>query len=160
MDRVASVGKEPLPDERRHGATQSFTRKNQCHLLQIGDAGFILKLGDGTVTNASWKAKKFSWGPIDRDTKNPRVENIPIPDNWYAVDFDDSGWGNATVFTEERVGPKAPFYEADFKGASFIWTSDLDLDNTIIFRTRVEKPGWKPRWNTKPDLDVSGAPFR
>ena len=26
----------------------------------IGDGGFILKLGDGTVTNASWKAKKFS----------------------------------------------------------------------------------------------------
>ena len=28
----------------------------------IGDGGFILKLGDGTVTNATWKAKKFSWG--------------------------------------------------------------------------------------------------
>jgi hypothetical protein len=27
---------------------------------QIGDAGFILKFGDGTVTNADWKAKKIS----------------------------------------------------------------------------------------------------
>ena len=26
---------------------------------QIGDGGFILKLGDGTVTNARWKAKAF-----------------------------------------------------------------------------------------------------
>ena len=26
----------------------------------IGDGGFILKFGDGTVTNAKWKAKKFS----------------------------------------------------------------------------------------------------
>ena len=57
---------------------------------QIGDAGFILKFGDGTVTNASWRAKKFSWGPIDRDIKNPCVENITIPENWFAIDFDDS----------------------------------------------------------------------
>lgn len=34
------------------------------------------------------------------------------------------------------------------------------LDNTVIFRTRIETPGWTPRWNTKPDLDVSGAPNR
>lgn len=35
-----------------------------------------------------------------------------------------------------------------------------DLDNTVIFRTRIDKPGWKLRWNTKPDLDVSGAPVK
>lgn len=127
---------------------------------RIGDGGFILKLGDGTVTTASWKAKCFFRGPLNGDTKNPRVEHAPIPENWFAVDFDDRGWGQAAEHTEERVNPKAPFYEADFKGAKFIWTADLDLDNTVIFRTRVEKPGWKPRWNTKPDLDVSGAPFK
>jgi hypothetical protein len=58
------------------------------------------------------------------------------------------------------VNPKEPFYQADFKGAKFIWAEDLDLDNTILFRTRVEKLGWKARWNTKPDLDVSEAPFK
>lgn len=47
----------------------------------IGDGGFILKFGDGTVTNATWKAKKISWGPVGGDTKNPRVESIPVPDN-------------------------------------------------------------------------------
>ena len=36
----------------------------------IGDGGLILKPGDGTVTNANWKAKKFSWGPLGGDTKN------------------------------------------------------------------------------------------
>ncbi len=66
----------------------------------IGDGGFILKFGDGTVTNASWKARAFSRGPIDRDVKNPRVENIPIPDNWYAVDFDDRDWGPAKEYSE------------------------------------------------------------
>ena len=113
---------------------------------QIGDAGFILKFGDGTVTNASWKAKKFSWGPIDRDIKNPRVENIPIPENWFAIDFDDSSWGHAKEYTEEQVGPKQPFFEHDFKGAKFIWTDDIELDNTVLFRHVVKSsPDGKQR---------------
>ena len=106
----------------------------------IGDGGFILKFGDGTVTNAKWKAKAFSRGPIDRDTKNPRVENTPIPENWYAVDFDDRSWSNAKEFTEDEVGPKQPFYEHDFKGAKFIWSDDIELDNTVIFRHHVATP--------------------
>jgi len=112
----------------------------------IGDAGFILKFGDGTVTNATWKAKQFSKGPIDRDTKNPRVENAPIPENWYAVDFDDSSWSNAKEYTEEQVGPKQPYFEADFKGAKFIWSDDIELDNTVLFRHVVKSsPDGKER---------------
>ena len=126
----------------------------------IGDGGFILKFSDGTVTNASWKAKSFFRGPLGGDVKNPKVDYTPIPERWFAVNFDDSAWPKATEYTEERVNPKEPFYQTDFKGAKWIWTSDLDLDNTVIFRTRIEKPGWKRRWNTKPDLDVSGAPLR
>lgn len=127
----------------------------------IGDGGFILKFGDGTVTNAQWKAKCFFTGPLNSDVRNPKVAHTPIPEKWWAVDFDDSQWENATEYTEERVNPKESYYQADFQGAKFIWTKDLDLDNTIIFRHRVEKPGWKPRWNTKPNLDVSGAlPWR
>jgi hypothetical protein len=38
--------------------------------------------------------------------KNPRVENIPVPKDWYAIGFDDSKWPNAREFTEEEVGPK------------------------------------------------------
>jgi hypothetical protein len=126
----------------------------------IGDGGFIIKFADGTVSNATWKAKNFFRGPLNRDIQNPKVEHTPLPQNWYAVDFDDSGWPAAVEFTEERVNPKEAFYQADFKGAKFIWTSDLDLDNTVIFRTRIEKPGWKPRWNTRPDLDIREAPVK
>lgn len=126
----------------------------------IGDGGFILKFGDGTVTNATWKAKSFFRGPLGGDVKNPQVEQTAIPENWFSVNFDDRAWAHAKEYAEARVNPKEPFYRADFAGAKFIWSDDLDLDNTVIFRTRVEKPGWKPRWNTKPDLDVSGAPLR
>lgn len=115
----------------------------------IGDGGFILKFADGTVTSAKWKAKKFSWGPLHRDVKNPRVESISIPENWYAIDFDDSAWGHAQEYAEEQVGPKQPFFEHDFQGAKFIWTDDIELDNTVIFRHVVKSP---PDGKVRPDF--------
>jgi arylsulfatase A-like enzyme len=125
---------------------------------QIGDGGFILKFGDGTVTDASWKARCFFHGPVNRDTANPTVRTEPLPADWFAPGFDDASWANATEYSQERIDPKQPFFEHDFKGAKWIWTSDLDLDNTVVLRKRVERPGVKPRWTTKPDLDVSNAP--
>lgn len=115
----------------------------------IGDGGFVLKFGDGTVTDASWKARVFSRGPVGGDTKNPRVENEPIPENWYAVDFDDRGWDGAREYAEQEIDPKQPYYDADFKGAKFIWTDDLLLDNTVIFRRTVQAP---PDGRQRPDF--------
>lgn len=106
----------------------------------IGDGGFILKFSDGTLTDGRWKAKAFSRGPIDGDKKAPRVENVPIPANWFAPDFDDSSWPQSRVFSKEEVDPKAPYFEHDFEGAKFIWSDDLALDNTVIFRLTVAKP--------------------
>lgn len=106
----------------------------------IRDGGFILKFGDGTVTSARWKAKKFSWGPLERDTKHPRVENIPLPENWFAVDFDDRDWAFAKEYSQEQIGPKQPFFEHDFQHAKFIWTDDVELDNTVVFRHVVPAP--------------------
>ncbi|MDP1586744.1 MAG: YHYH protein [Prosthecobacter sp.] len=126
----------------------------------IGDGGFCLKFSDGTVTNASWKAKNFFHGPVNGDTANPQVKQEPLPENWWSTDFDDSTWKNAKEYTVEEVDPKQPYFDNDFEDAKFIWTDDLALDNTVIFRTKVEKPEWKQRWNTKPDLDVTGAPLK
>lgn len=106
----------------------------------IGDGGFILKFSDGTVTDSRWKAKAFSRGPLGGDGKNPRVEDTPIPPNWYAVNFDDSSWPQAREYSLEEVDPKAPFFEHDFENARFIWSDDLALDNTVIFRLTVAKP--------------------
>ena len=126
---------------------------------QIGDAGFILKLGDGTVTSASWKAKNFFKGPLNSDIRNPVVQHTPIPANWYAKEFDDSAWGFATEYTAARVGPDGDYVANDFTNAKFIWTDDLNLDNTVIFRTTVQKPAnYVKPWNTTPDLDVSALP--
>lgn len=126
---------------------------------KIGDAGFILKLGDGTVTNASWKARAFFRGPLNSNVTNPVVERTPLPARWYATDFDDSTWENATEYTSERVGPDGDYVASAFTGAKFIWTSDLNLDNTVVFRTTIPKPaGYVKPWTTTPDLDVSAFP--
>jgi hypothetical protein len=110
--------------------------------------------------NATWKTKNFFRGPINGDTTNPKVIQDPLPANWWAIDFDDSTWKSAKEYTIEEVDPKQPYFDNDFEGAKFIWTDDIALDNTVIFRTKVEKLGWTARWNTKPDLDVSSVPTR
>jgi hypothetical protein len=115
----------------------------------VGDAGFILKFADGTVTNGNWRARCFSHGPVNGDTRNPRVENRPIPENWFAVGFDDRGWDRAREYAEADVDPKQAYFDADFAGAKFIWTDDLKLDNTVIFRTTVAAP---PDGNPRPDF--------
>ena len=119
----------------------------------IGDAGMIVKFADGTVSNAQWKTKVLFTGPLDKDVRNPHVHYEPTPARWYAPDFDDSMWAQATEYASERVRADGNYESKDFTGARFIWSRDLDLDNTVLFRYRVEKPGWKKRWNTKPDLD-------
>lgn len=115
----------------------------------IGDGGFILKLSDGTVTNAKWKAKKIAWGPVDGDTRNPRVERIPVPENWFSVDFDDSRWSQAREYTLAEVGPKESFFDYDFEGAQFIWSDDVKLDNVVLFRTVIPAP---PDGKTRTDF--------
>jgi len=129
----------------------------------IGDGGFILKFGDGTVTDGRWKAKSFSHGPIDRDTENPKIKSEPIPSNWFAVDFDDSKWKKAKEYTHDEVGPKEPFFDHDFGGAKFIWADDLALDNIVIFRHRVEaspdgvqRPDFSDINNVVPDAGRGG----
>lgn len=123
----------------------AITGKEYEHTM-IGDGGFILKLGDDVVSDASWKAKCYFFGPTEGET--PTVKHIPNPENWFEVDFDHSNWESVTVYKEATVRPPQVFRDYDFEGAEFVWTSDLDLHNTVIFRATIEKPDWKARWNT------------
>ena len=116
---------------------------------QIGDGGFILKFSDGTVTDRSWKVRVLDHGPIRGDTVNPRVRSTPPPKNWWAVDFDDHDWQQATEYPAETVRPKAPFFDHDFAGAQFIWSADILLDNVVLFRKQVLLP---PDGRSRPDF--------
>ena len=107
---------------------------------QIGDGGFILKFSDGTVTDQNWRVKVLAHGPIGGKVKTPTVRNSPPPSGWMNPDFDDNTWPQATVHSEKDVGPKRCFYEHDFTGAKFIWSRDLKLDNTVLFRYTITDP--------------------
>jgi len=120
----------------------------------IGDGGLCVKFSDGTVTSAKWKAKNFFRGPINRNVANPKVTHEPLPAQWWSSNFDDSKWQNAKEYSIEEINPKQPYFTYDFKGAKWIWSDDIALDNTVIFRTIIDKPGWRPRWNTKSDLPL------
>ncbi len=123
---------------------------------QIGDGGFILKLADGTVTSSAWKAKNFFKGPLNSNIANPQVIHTPIPANWFAVDFDDSSWAAATEYTTADVKPDGDFASYDFTGAKFIWSDDLLLDNTVIFRYTAKAPAnYKKAWNTDGEINVT-----
>ncbi len=115
-------------------------QKGTEYVNNIGDGGLILKIGDKIVTSGAWKAKNFFHGPINGDVNNPRVKHLTIPTNWQMPDFDDRDWSNAKEYTEAEIGPKEPYHQHDFKGAKWIWSDDLKLDNTVIFRFKVDGP--------------------
>lgn len=116
---------------------------------QIGDGGFILRFTDGTVTDGRWKVLPIEHGPINGDTRNPRVRSSEPPAGWQSPDFDDRGWAQATEYSIDAVQPKPPFFEHDFSGARFIWSDDLLLDNTVLFRRQISTP---PDGRPRPDF--------
>ena len=121
---------------------------------QIGDGGFALRLSDGTITDASWRARCFSRGPVGGGVRSPGVEREALPERWFAPDFDDGAWANAVEFASEEVDPKACFFEHEFGAARFVWSEDLALDNTVLLRTHIEAP---PRAN-RAGRPVTAAP--
>lgn len=125
---------------------------------KIGDGGLILAFEDGTVSDAEWKARTFHCGPIHDEQAPAAVRSAPLPHRWYAPDFDDSAWSRASEYDAARIRPQSTFYDHDFGEAAWIWSEDLELDNTVIFRTRIERAGWEPAWNVTPDLDAACAP--
>ena len=67
------------------------------------------------------------------------------PAGWENADFDDSSWPNAFTYSNNEVGvDNKPAYtnftdvfDAAGNDATFIWTSNLVLDNDVILRYRV-----------------------
>jgi hypothetical protein len=47
---------------------------------------------------------------------------------------------DSIAFVPHQVGPKQPYFDSDFKGAKFIWTDDIALDNVVLFRHVVKSP--------------------
>ena len=105
--------------------------------------------GEKEPRSGKGKGKGGGGPKIDKKRITDTVRANVYADNWFKlyingnlvmVDFDASDWAQAVEHSEEVVGPKDPYYESDFAGAKWIWTKDLALDNTVVFRTLIERP--------------------
>lgn len=118
---------------------------------QMGDGGFIVQITDtatGAVvatTNGTWKALVIHRAPlntecatsVDPDTAC-QFEAIAEPDGWTNPGFDDSTWTAASTYTEEEIGAKDGYEQISWDlGAALIWTTDLKVDNTILWRVTI-----------------------
>ncbi len=149
------------------------SERNRGVAYHPGDAGFIAVIKDGkgrtvAVTDKSWRTQTFYIAPINdrsclklkgasRDSSACSTQSVedgrsfsavhwPIPANWFAPDFDDSGWPQAIVFSNEAVGVdnKPAFmnfrevFDDPVVDADFMWSSNLVLDNLVLMRRTVE----------------------
>lgn len=131
-------------------------------LYHPGDGGFIAQFSDGTVTDASWKAQTYYIAPIEdlkavkelsngtRSTSTATITpacnancygvHYDIPNNWQGSNFNDSSWPNASLYTAAQVTNQPAytnFANTAWSKASFIWSSNLILDNVVLTRKTV-----------------------
>jgi len=138
------------------------SENNNGNLYHSGDGGLIAVFSDGTITDATWKAQTFYVSPIDnlnnivelpdstRSSANATVSptcnancfgiHYEIPNNWSAVGFNDNAWPLAHVYSPATVGVNFPAYNnftSIWNTGSFIWSSNLVLDNIVLIRKVV-----------------------
>lgn len=121
---------------------------------QMGDGGFIAQFTDtttGTVvatTSSSWKGLVIFRAPLNSDcvtSAEPDTacshEILPEPEQWTSSSFDDTGWIAAVEYTAAEVGPKDGYDTVTWSPeAKLIWSGDLKVDNTILWRTTITRP--------------------
>lgn len=121
---------------------------------QMGDAGFIAQIKEersGTIvatTNAQWRGLVIHKAPTNKDCeKSPSPETdcksitSQEPPDWQRSDFDDSSWTAAAVYTAAQVGAKDGYATIQWDAsAALIWSSDLEADNTVLWRSTAQQP--------------------
>jgi len=138
------------------------TEANMGVPYHAGDGGFMASFSDGTVTDASWKAQTFYIAPLrdpeclveegekrlssncvvgdEQDGSTRYGAHWEFPSGWEKAGFDDSGWPGATTYTEAEIGVNNKPAYTNFvdvfsgAGASFIWSSNVVLDNDVVVR--------------------------
>ena len=136
--------------------------KSPTILYHPGDGGFIAQFSDGTITDASWKVQTYYIAPIENLSSVVELANgtrstatstvIPtcngncygihyaMPTNWNLDSYSTSGWPSATIYTPTAVTNDVSytrFATTAWPNASFIWSSNLILDNLILARKTV-----------------------
>lgn len=141
------------------------SENNNGNPYHAGDGGLIAVFSDGTVTDTSWKAQVYYISPITSPDsvqiksdntrytyQTPRniscgdscyAAHFPIPSTWMNPGFNDADWPKAVVYAPSTVGVNFPAWTnfSSFWGKNqFIWTSNLVVDNLVLFRKQVDNP--------------------
>ena len=118
---------------------------------QIGDGGFIAQFTNTSTgkvvayTSSAWRGYVIHQAPLNvscEKSKTPTTEcksKIQAePSGWSQKTFDDSKWNLASVYTKEAIGVKDGYNQITWSSqAQLIWSSDLKIDNTVLWRFTV-----------------------
>ena len=121
---------------------------------QMGDGGFIAQFTDTTTgkvvatTSSAWTGFVVFRAPLNTDCVTSTEpdsacshEILPEPVEWTSPSFDDTEWIPAVEYTAEEVGAKDGYDTVTWSpDAKLIWSGDLKVDNTILWRTTVTQP--------------------
>jgi hypothetical protein len=137
---------------------------NSGNSFHAGDGGFIAYFSDGTKTDATWKAQTFYIAPLadvatvtessDGTRSSVTAATQPtcngscyalhwaVPTDWNSKTYSDLGWPNAILYSNTTVGvdnkPAFTNFASTWSTASFIWSSNLVLDNLVLVRKAVQ----------------------
>lgn len=118
------------------------------------------------ATDNTWKAQTYYISPISdlaclSESGNARLSNNctttagasdsfgihwALPTDWFKSAYDDTNWPVATTFSNSTVGVdnKSSYnkftdvFDNSSKDASFVWSSNLLLDNLVLLRKKID----------------------
>jgi hypothetical protein len=115
---------------------------------QMGDGGFVAQFTDTStgkvvaITNSSWRGLVVHQAPLNVSCEKSTTPDTECtsrisaePAGWSQTSFNDSSWSSASTYSKEQVGVKDGYNDISWSSsAQIIWTSDLEIDNTILWR--------------------------
>ena len=118
---------------------------------QMGDGGFVAQFTDTSTgkvvayTNSSWRGLVIHQAPLNVSCEKSRTPDTECtsrisaePAGWSESSFNDASWPTASAYSKEQVGVKDGYNNISWSSnAQIIWTSDLEIDNTIVWRYAV-----------------------
>jgi hypothetical protein len=118
---------------------------------QLGDGGFIAQFTDTSTgrvvatTSSAWRGLVIHQAPLNKSCEKSSKPEVDCtsriatePSGWTQTSFNDSSWTAANTYSKEAVGVKDGYNNISWSSsAQLIWTSDLEIDNTILWRYTV-----------------------
>ena len=118
---------------------------------QMGDGGFIAQITDEStgekiaVSDETWKYLVIESAPLNQScvedvdpNSTCKWSSTPEPTGWRDLAYNDAAWSQAKVFSASQVRPKGGYDEVAWdQRAALLWSTDLLVDNAILWRKIV-----------------------